>query len=182
MDLSQVLVEVLSEEGSEGSHHSAEGHLRLVKSGEGDVGIVITSLDSSSVQTNVDVRELVDEGDELGNDGVESVALHLLAGEADEVLDGSLQSDAHETRTYEKPLIHDVGAVDGSVLAGGEGLAVLVLPVLDVLDEESVGVVPRKEDVLQGRTQRTRHTLISPWTPLSTNLRGSARTTGLLMR
>lgn len=61
MDLSQVLVEILSEEGSEGSHHSAECHLRLVKSGEGDVGIVITSLDSSSVQTNVDVRELVDE-------------------------------------------------------------------------------------------------------------------------
>ena len=141
MNTTKVLVEILSEEGGEGSHNTAESHQTLVQHAQGLEGLVrvaTSTLAATAVQTHVAVREGVDEFHQTGNHRVQTVGLHFLTDEADELLGGGQQ-----------PAIHDVGAVDGLLLRGLEHLARLALPDVDVLHQEAVGVVPGNEHVLQ---------------------------------
>ena len=151
VDAAEVLVEVLGEEGREGRHQAAESQQALVENRQRDEGLLRVSahaLAAAAVQPHIAVGEQVDEVHEARHHRVETVRLHLLADEADELLRGGL-SVTPLRNADEQPAVHHVGAGERLFLRRMEGLAGLGLPVLDVLQQEAVGVVPRDEHVLQ---------------------------------
>ena len=93
MDSAEILVEVLGEERRERRHQAAERQQALVQNGQRDERLLRVSahtLAATTVQTHVAVREQVDEVHEARHHRVQTIRLHFLADEADQLLRGGL--------------------------------------------------------------------------------------------
>mmetsp|Transcript_39804 Transcript_39804/g.84839 ORF Transcript_39804/g.84839 Transcript_39804/m.84839 type:complete len:1014 (+) Transcript_39804:710-3751(+) len=139
LQLPQVLVEVLGDEGRERRHEHRHVQQDVVQYLQSRLRLALPSLqplESIAVQPDVPVGQLGDEPYQRGHDRVQAVGGHLLVHELDESLGGG--GDPH------------VGGVGGRphLVDGGDELFVAVgLPPFHVLDEEPERVVEREEDL-----------------------------------
>jgi hypothetical protein len=122
----EVLVEGIGDEGHVGTEKEGELEQHIEQDVEGNQLILRTcfSLESGSVESDVPVGEVLEELEQFGDDGVESVLLHLCSDGFDEVLG-----------TCDDPPVHKVVelAREGDLLIVGELLVVIALETVDVL-------------------------------------------------
>merc|ERR1719300_273856 len=89
------------------------------------------TLQSFSVHSHIPVGQIIDELDQTGNDRVQPVPRHLLGHEGEERLGEG-----------DDPLVHHVVRLAEVCLNEGK-LPLILLKLLNVLKQESVGIVPR---------------------------------------
>mmetsp|Transcript_70753 Transcript_70753/g.198464 ORF Transcript_70753/g.198464 Transcript_70753/m.198464 type:complete len:451 (-) Transcript_70753:426-1778(-) len=129
----QVLVDHLRDERRQRREQHAEVQQDLVEGAQRRERLV-GAQDAAHpvpVQPDVPIREVLEQLGEAADDGVEAVGVHLLAHEADELVERRVD-----------PLVHDVGALLDAARVRLEG-GVLGLVPRHLEDEEAVGVVPR---------------------------------------
>jgi len=102
------------------------------------------TLESASVKSDESVGKGVKELEQLGNDSVESVGIHFFSDELDQVLVGS--NDPSIGDVGELVLLESQAGVEDEL----SGLFTSTFPSGDVLDQETVDIVPGVEDSLQG--------------------------------
>ena len=174
MDSAEILIEILGEERRERRHQAAERQQALVQNGQRDERLLRVSahtLAATTVQTHVAVREQVDEVHEARHHRVQTVRLHFLTNEADELLRGGLPViHCGEQRTSSQRSITLV--LDSAFSCEGRnGSPVFV--------SQYLMFCSRKRYALY---QGMNTSFSTPWTPDSLKRSGSARTTGELMR
>ncbi len=144
--LDEVLVDHVSDERNEGRHEDGDVQEDVEKNIQGDLLVfeAVVTLESVSVKSDVGVGEGIEEFEQLGDDSVESVGVHFFSDELDQVLARS-----------NDPSVGDVGELvllKSKVVVESElsGLFTGHFPSGDVLEQESINVVPGVEDLLQG--------------------------------
>ena len=102
----------------------------------------VISLHAGSVESDIPVGKVLQEDKDLPDNSVESIVVEFIATIFDQVLVGSDDPLAHVVRGFRRrDVIAHLRVVD-EVSSGS------LLVTSDVLDEETVGVEPREEDVL----------------------------------
>mmetsp|Transcript_16290 Transcript_16290/g.43906 ORF Transcript_16290/g.43906 Transcript_16290/m.43906 type:complete len:589 (-) Transcript_16290:4-1770(-) len=138
------LVEVLGEEGREGSHELGQQHQHLVERAQCPLAVLHgrllrLALEARTVELDVPVGELLDEAEDVRYRGVEAVGLHLRAHVGDEGV-----------RRGNNPAVHQVGRGHGELdvrLEGTNCRPLLQLEAARRLGEEAEGVVPGQKHV-----------------------------------
>lgn len=143
--VSEVLVELLRQEWCDARHQDGRAEQDI----EEDVEAPLLLLDAFvtfhtwPVQSDVPVRQLLEELKEWWHNVVELVAVHLTSDVLDEVLIGRHDPAVHEVVISSKVDLH-LGVED-------EVKTCRLLIPGDVLDQESVGIEPWQEDLLDHR-------------------------------
>jgi len=144
--LDEVLVDHVSDERNEGRHEDGDVQEDVEEDVQGNLLVfeAVITLESVSVKSDVGVGEGIEESEELGDDSVESVGVHFFSDELDQVLARS-----------NDPSIGDIGElflVKSKTMVESElsGLVTSSFPTSDILEQETVNVVPGVEDLLQG--------------------------------
>lgn len=141
--IAEVLEEVLGDEGCDRSHKLSSAQDDVKADGK-SCSLVLDrclTLHAVSVESDVPVSEVLKESDQVANDVVQPVVVHLVTDVFDHVLGGS-----------DNPLVEVVGSLAVENLCAHlwveqERLTSSRLETSDVLDAETVGIEPGKEDV-----------------------------------
>jgi hypothetical protein len=142
--VSEVEIEVLSQERSHTGHHDGgvqQDIKQCIQTGFLFFGTFF-SLHSRSVQSHIPIGELFQELKDMLNHIIETIAVHFMSDVLDQVLVGCNDPPIHNVSIFIVLQFILQSRVEQEVLGGS------LFPSGDVLDQESVGVEPGQEHLL----------------------------------